>query len=86
MDRPNPESREPTPGPPANDEAESGARAEPEDVEMIDAREAERIRRRDREAEAEARALLRPGMGKVFKQIQDTQVRRGREASKRPKA
>src|SRR5207249_5977541 len=34
----------------------------------IDAREAARIRRRDRDAEAEARALLRPGMGKVFKQ------------------
>ena len=39
----------------------------------LDAREAERIRRRDREAEAERRDLMRPGMGKVFKQIQDRQ-------------
>jgi hypothetical protein len=41
--------------------------------EDVDPREAERARRRDREAEAERRALLRPGMGKVFKQIQDAQ-------------
>jgi hypothetical protein len=39
----------------------------------LDPREAERIRRRDREAEAEQRDLMRPGMGKVFKQIQDVQ-------------
>jgi hypothetical protein len=39
----------------------------------LDAREAERIRRRDREADAEQRDLMRPGMGKVFKQIQDAQ-------------
>ncbi len=39
----------------------------------LDPREAERVRRRDREAEAERRALLRSGMGKVFKQIQDAQ-------------
>jgi hypothetical protein len=39
----------------------------------LDAREAERIRRRDREADAEQRDLMRPGMGKVFKQIQDRQ-------------
>ena len=49
----------------------------------IDAREAARIRRRDRDAEAEARALLRPGMGKVFKQIQDAQLKAAREAPKR---
>jgi hypothetical protein len=36
-------------------------------------REAERVRRRDRDATAEERALLRPGMGKVFKQILDSQ-------------
>lgn len=41
----------------------------------LDAREAERARRRDREAEAERRALMRPGMGKVFKQILDRQAR-----------
>ncbi len=45
------------------------------DDEAIDPREAARIRRRDRDASAEARDLLRPGMGKVFKQIQDAQRR-----------
>jgi hypothetical protein len=45
----------------------------------LDAREAERIRRRDREADAELRALLRPGMGKVFKQIQDRQRKAAEE-------
>jgi hypothetical protein len=39
----------------------------------LDPREAERLRRRDREAAAEERALMKPGMGKVFKQIQDAQ-------------
>jgi len=39
----------------------------------LDAREAERIRRRDHAADAERRDLLRSGMGKVFKQIQDVQ-------------
>ena len=53
------------------------------EVGELDAREAERIRRRDRDAEAERRELLRPGMGKVFKQILDTQVKRGKSASKR---
>jgi hypothetical protein len=42
-------------------------------IDDLDAREAERIRRRDREAAAEQRELMRPGMGKVFKQIQDRQ-------------
>ena len=41
----------------------------------LEPREAARIHRRDRDAEAEARALMRPGMGKVFKQIQDAQRR-----------
>jgi len=40
----------------------------------LDPREAARARRRDREAAAEQRALMRPGMGKVFKQILDRQV------------
>ena len=39
----------------------------------LDPREAARDRRRDRDAEAEGRDLMRPGMGKVFKQIQDAQ-------------
>jgi len=49
----------------------------------LDPREAERIRRSDREAEAEARDLMRPGMGKVFKQILDVQAKAAREAEKR---
>ncbi len=38
----------------------------------LDPTERERIRRRDRELEAERRALMKPGMGKVFKQITDS--------------
>jgi hypothetical protein len=49
----------------------------------LDPREAERLRRRDREADAEQRELMRPGMGKVFKQIQDAQAKAVREAPKR---
>jgi hypothetical protein len=51
----------------------------------VDPREAARIRRRDRDAEAQARDLMRPGMGKVFKQIQDTQSRAAKEPPKRKK-
>jgi hypothetical protein len=47
----------------------------------LGAREAERIRRRDREAAAEQRELMRPGMGKVFKQIQDRQRRAADETA-----
>jgi hypothetical protein len=43
------------------------------DDESLDPRERERLRRRDREAQAADRALLKPGMGKVFKQILDAQ-------------
>lgn len=43
--------------------------------EGLDPREAERLRRRDRAAEAERHELMRPGMGKVFKQIRDAQRR-----------
>ncbi len=41
----------------------------------LDPKERARARRRDRDAEAKARELLRPGMGKVFKQILDTQAK-----------
>jgi hypothetical protein len=41
----------------------------------MDAREAARTRRRDRDLDAEGRDLMRPGMGKVFKQILDSQAR-----------
>ena len=50
------------------------------DDEELDAREAERVRRRDHDASAPDRELLRPGMGKVFKQILDRQGRAAREA------
>ena len=49
----------------------------------LETREAARNRRRDRDADAEARALLRPGMGKVFKQIQDAQAKAAKEPPKR---
>lgn len=49
----------------------------------IDAREAARAKRRDRDAAAEDRALLQPGMGKVFKQILDAQAKAASEPRKR---
>jgi hypothetical protein len=49
----------------------------------LDPREAARARRRDRDADAEARDLMRPGMGKVFKQIQDAQAKAARDAPSR---
>ncbi|TAL10828.1 MAG: hypothetical protein EPO00_04190 [Chloroflexota bacterium] len=54
--------------------------------EDIDPREAERIRRRDQDLDAEKRALMKPGMGKVFKQIQDAQARAADEPPKRRRA
>ena len=54
----------------------------PEPGDRLDPREEARMRRRDRDADARARDLLRPGMGKVFKQILDTQG----EAAKAAKA
>jgi hypothetical protein len=53
------------------------------DDDAIDRREAERIRRRDRAAEAEQRDLMKPGMGKVFKQIQDAQRKAAEETPPR---
>ena len=50
-----------------------------DDPKDLDAREAARIRRRDRDADAAARDLMRPGMAKVFKQIQDAQARAAKE-------
>lgn len=60
---------------------------EPRDQERndVDAREAARIRRRDRDADAAARDLMRPGMGKVFKQILDKQASVAKEPPKRRK-
>ena len=45
------------------------------DEEGLDPREVARMRRRDHNAGAEDRELLRPGMGKVFKQILERQRR-----------
>ena len=56
------------------------------DAEDLDPREAARARRRDRDAGAAARDLMRPGMGKVFKQIQDAQAKAaGQPADRRRK-
>ena len=56
---------------------------DPAMTDELDPREAERLRRRDREADAEGRDLMRPGMGKVFKQIQDAQAKAAEEPPKR---
>jgi len=53
------------------------------DDDALDPREQERLRRRDREAAAQQRDLMRPGMGKVFKQIQDAQ-RKAADADTEP--
>ena len=50
----------------------------------LDAREAARVRRRDREIAAERDELMRPGMGKVFKQIQDSWGRKASGAKGHP--
>ena len=49
------------------------------DEDDLEPRELERIRRRDHDAGGEDRELLKPGMGKVFKQILDRQAREARE-------
>ncbi len=49
----------------------------------LDAREAARVRRRDRDAAAASRDLMRPGMGKVFKQILDKQANVAKDPPKR---
>ena len=56
-----------------------------DELRSLDEREAERNRRRDRDADAEARDLMRPGMGKVFKQIQDAQAKAARQPVTRPR-
>jgi len=52
--------------------------------EDLPATEAARARRRDRDMEAERRALLRPGMAKVFRQVTDAAAKPPK-AKKRPK-
>lgn len=56
--------------------------------EDLSASEAARVRRRDRDMEAEHRALLRPGMAKVFRQVTDAaakQPSRKQQKAKRAK-
>jgi hypothetical protein len=53
-------------------DAPEGMSDEEAEFEALDPREAARMRRRDHDAGAERRALMRPGMGKVFKQITDS--------------
>jgi hypothetical protein len=55
------------------------------DEDDLDARELERIRRRDHDAGGEDRELLKPGLGKVFKQILDRQIREAREDREAPR-
>jgi hypothetical protein len=58
---------------------------DPDDIDSIadlDPREAARAKRRDHDADAERHDLMRPGMGKVFKQIQDTWERDATRPSK----
>ena len=73
--------------PAGNGDAGSGAR-DPDDLDAelegdLVAREAARVRRRDRELAAERNELMRPGMGKVFKQIQESWGRQARESKAR---
>lgn len=53
------------------------------DDEELDPREAARARRRDRDADVARRELMRPGMGKVFKQITDSWAERASEHESR---
>lgn len=50
-----------------------------DDRDRLDPREDARAKRRDRDADAQRRDLMRPGMGKVFKQIQDAQAKAAKE-------
>jgi hypothetical protein len=49
----------------------------------LDARESARVRRRDRDSAAAHTELMRPGMGKVFKQILDAQAKAAKTPPKR---
>jgi hypothetical protein len=56
-----------------------------DEIDELDPREAQRTRRRDHDLDAEGRALLRPGMGKVFKQILDHQSKEASSDQDRPR-
>jgi hypothetical protein len=68
---------------PLDDPAEVAPEALDDADEELDPREAARLRRRDHDAMAHERDLMRSGMGKVFKQIDESIVRRAKPASHR---
>jgi plasmid stability protein len=51
--------------------------------EELPPKEAPRARRRDRDMEAERRALLRPGMAKVFRQVTEAAAAPPKKPGKR---
>ena len=53
------------------------------DEDELDPREAARARRRDHDMDAQRRDLMRPGMGKVWKQVQDAWVKEPVERRRR---
>jgi hypothetical protein len=56
-----------------------------EERDRLDPRETARASRRDKDADAKARDLMRPGMGKVFKQIQDAQAKAATDEPRKPR-
>jgi hypothetical protein len=59
------------------------------DDDELPASEAARAKRRDRDMEGERRALMRPGMAKVFRQVTDAAAKppsKRKRAGKRPGA
>ena len=72
-----------TPDDPGMDDASGDRVPGGSDPGELDTRESARIRRRDRHAHAAARDLMRPGMGKVFKQILDAQASAAKVPPKR---
>ena len=54
--------------------------------EELPASEAARARRRDRDMEAERRALMRPGMAKVFRQVTDAAAKPPKPKPKQKKS
>ncbi|HUP53955.1 MAG TPA: hypothetical protein VM408_00490 [Methylomirabilota bacterium] len=53
--------------------------------EELPASEAARAQRRDRDMAAEQRALMRPGLAKVFRQVTDAAAKTPKAKPKKPK-
>ena len=66
--------------------AVGGSRYDRSMADELDPKEIARAKRRGRDFEAKRRALLKPGMGKVFKQILDTQAKAAKEAKQAKQA